>query len=56
MKDDESDGSIYIYIYIYMQLIDTNHVSCNHILRYMPFIKHLTLQNIIIFIQNNFFK
>jgi len=24
MKDDESDGSIYIYIYI--QLIDTNHI------------------------------
>jgi len=35
MKNDDSDGSIYIYLYI--QLIDTN-----HILRYMLFIRHLT--------------
>jgi len=51
MKGDESDGSIYIHI----QLIDTDHVNCNHISRYMLFIRCLT-QNIIILVQNNFLK
>jgi len=52
MKKDENDDSIYIYIYI--QLIDIM-LDCNHILDYTLFIRHLTLQNIIISVQNYFF-
>jgi len=32
MKDDESDGSIYIYIYI--QLIDINHIRQSYLTLY----------------------
>jgi len=55
MKDDESGGSIYTYLHI--QLIDTNHVRLQLYfkLRYILFIRHLILQNIIS-IQNYFFK